>query len=93
MFSAGRTVSRDHVVLAVAGWVMSAWVIQVAKGRKVFEEWCHRGQLSLRKAVCTCGMSLWHPDKPRGLSQSKGGQQEPAFPQQGSSSRDRMEVR
>lgn len=45
------------------------------------EEWCHQGQLSLRKVVCTCGMSRWHCDKTRGLSQSKGGQQEPAFPQ------------
>lgn len=50
------------------------------QGRKVFEERCHQGRLSLRKVVCTCGVSLWHPDKLRGLSQSKGGQQEPAFP-------------
>lgn len=52
------------------------------QGRKVFEEWCHQGQLSLRKVACTRGMSPWHSDKLRELSRSKGGQQEPAFPQQ-----------
>lgn len=43
--------------------------------------------------MCAFGTSLWHSDELRGLSGSKGGQQEPAFPQQGSSRRERMEVR
>lgn len=93
LFATGRTASGDHIILAVAGRVTSAWVIQVATAGKVFEEWCHQGQLSLRNVMCTCGKSLWHSDKPRGLSRCKGGQQEPAFPQQGCSRRERMEVR
>lgn len=46
LFAAGRTASSDHVVLAIAGWVTSAWVIQVAREGRclrsgVIKDSCH----------------------------------------------------
>lgn len=62
---------------------MAGRFVAGGEGGKVFaEEWT--GQLSLRKVVCSCGMSPWCSSKPRGLSRAKHGQQ-------GSGARERME--